>query len=101
MEPTPATHFSNDAIQDRFQIGFIRDADSSLVAYAGGRRFPYEGHYVWQIAPETQQTRGELARADAGKALGTAVTALGVVAAFALKVGLAVLGAAAKSGGHN
>ncbi|QJW93498.1 hypothetical protein [Frigoriglobus tundricola] len=90
------------AIQEQFQVGFIREPDGTLVAYAGGRKFPLpEGHYVWQIAPESQKSRGEVALVDASRVLGAVGAALGYIGAAAAYVGFMMLGAAAKSGGHN
>ena len=88
-------------IQDQFQVGFIREPDGTLVAYAGGRKFPLpEGHYVWQIAPESRKTRGEVARDNADRVLGTVLTVLGYVAAAVLYVPASMLGATT-NGGHN
>jgi hypothetical protein len=89
-------------IQHKFQVGFIREADGSLVAYAGGRKFPLdEGYYVWQITPESQKTYGELRQAKVGPILaamgkGLVYAGIGVVcvAGFALC-------ALCMTGGHN
>lgn len=99
---TGATLLERAAIQDKFQVGFIRQADGALVAYAGGRKFPLpEGHYVWQIVPNTQKTRGELAQAAAGKVLITVGMVVGSVVVVAVYVAMGILSAYGGSGGHN
>ncbi len=71
------------AVERKFQIGFIRDGDGGLVAYAGGRKFPLsEDHYVWQIAPDAQKSRGDVMQAKAGPVIATAGEALVDVGAF-------------------
>ena len=98
---TGATLLERAAIQHKFQVGFIREADGSLVAYAGGRKFPLpEGHYYWQITPETQKTRGDLAQADAGKALAVVGKGLAFAGAFVVATVFGMLGAFMKSGAH-
>jgi hypothetical protein len=89
-------------VQDRYQVGFIREPDGSLVAYASGQKFPLpEGCYAWRIAPESQKTYRELRQAKLGPALaaagkGATYAALGVLCL----AGLALYGIAA-AGGHN
>jgi hypothetical protein len=70
-------------IEEKSQVGFVRQLDGEFIAYAGGRKFPLsEGHYVWQITPESQKTHGELRQAEAGKVLvatGKVLAGAGVV----------------------
>lgn len=90
------------AIQHKYQVGFIREADGGLVAYAGGRKFHLpEGHYFWEIAPETARTRGDLTHADVSKVLSAAGKALVYVGAGVALVAVQALAGFAKSGGHN
>jgi hypothetical protein len=99
---TESTPLQRAPVQHKFQVGFIREADGSLVAYASGRKFPLpEGHYVWQIDPDTQRTRGELARGQINKAIKTVGTVLAYTGAAVVCIaGTAIYGFAA-AGGHN
>jgi hypothetical protein len=99
---TEATLLQRADMQHKFQVGFIREADGQLVAYAGGRKFPLpEGRYVWQIAPETARTHRELTQTDGGKILEKAGKVLAHAAVFALVGAFMMLGAAAGAGGGN
>lgn len=89
-------------IEEESQVGFVRQPDGEFIAYAGGRKFPLpEGHYVWQITPESQKTHGELRHekvAPVIAAAGKCLVYLGV--GVVLLAGVAVAGACL-TGGHN
>jgi hypothetical protein len=37
-------------------VGFVRQLDGTIAAYAGGRKIPLpEGRYVWEMTPECQR----------------------------------------------
>jgi hypothetical protein len=51
------------AIEERYQLGFVREPDGVLVAYAGGMKTPLaEGRYLWRITPETKLSKSQLAQ---------------------------------------
>jgi hypothetical protein len=89
-------------IEEKSQVGFVRQPDGEFIAYAGGRKFPLpEGHYVWQITPESQKTHGELRHEEIGKVLAVAGKALVCVGACVGFVAFQALCCFAAAGGHN
>jgi hypothetical protein len=78
-------------VEEERNLGFIRRFDGTLAAYASGLTLPLdEGHYRWQLSPETPRQRKDRAReevSDARRAaanLGIAVVALSALLAAKL-----------------
>ena len=80
------------SVERHDQVGFVRQPDGTLSAYAGGRKIPLdEGQYVWQVTPETQRARSGTVEAEAEQ--GSALVAVGTVLEYVgLAAGMVALG---------
>ena len=57
----PPTLINQAAIPQTYHVGFIRNLDGSLIGYAGGQKIPLpEGHYRWQMIPESQRSNSQI-----------------------------------------
>ncbi|MDB5312276.1 MAG: hypothetical protein JWO38_6478 [Gemmataceae bacterium] len=71
------TPIDQSSIERRYHVGFVRQPDGALVGYAGGRKISLpEGHYRWQITPETRVSRADFLCSRIVEVLGIPVAIL-------------------------